>query len=255
MARKLNIEYLYIGLNSGFATRLSSMRWEKLISAIKGTGYAGKIGYFGMTNPDGPYYESDHYNTTEGGSSPASFMSLFNFIGVDVYNVIPRARSRQATDPTQSRIAIKSAMQTLLAKTASAPVPILLMLGTPSTHGGATESTFIEPFVASNPIAATKTLDFFQQADVYQAAFEAVNGTATGNGGVIGIISWGYNFLENLHDAKRKDELAMDKSGNIRGKPAEIVCRWWFDHFSSGFAGGSIANQAGLVAEQTGTAQ
>jgi hypothetical protein len=72
-----------------------------------------------------------------------------------------------------------------------------------------------------------------QQADVYQAVFEVISGTPTGNGRVAGLISWGYHFKDNYDDGFFVGEVAMDKAANIRSKPAEAVAQWWFDRFST----------------------
>ena len=68
---------------------------------------------------------------------------------------------------------------------------------------------------------------------MYQAVFEVISGTPRGTGRVAGLISWGYHFKDDYDDGFFVGEVAMDKSANIRSKPAEGVARWWFDRFST----------------------
>ncbi len=233
IARNLNIEFLALAHNLGYLSRLSAARWEHLIAAIRATGYQGNLVYFGFTDPFNMYWESDFYDRAERAGNPADFMRVFDYIGVSIVNVVPRPSLSGQLAPAQSRSALRQAIAATIAKTAAAPVPVLLLAATPSTHGGATENVYIEPHLTVSNVANTKTLDLQQQADVYQAVFEVISGTPTGRGRVAGLISWGYHLKDNYDDGFFVGEVAMDKSANIRSKPAEAVAQWWFDRFST----------------------
>jgi hypothetical protein len=242
IARNLNIESLALAHNLGYLSRLSAARWERLVSAIRATGYRGSLVYFGLTNPAHMYWESDFFNSGEHAGSPTEFMRLFDYIGVSIVHVVPRRSPSEQLPAAQSRAALREALAATIARTATAPVPIILMISTPATHDGATEDVYIEPHLPVSDIANTKTLDLHQQADVYQAAFEVINGTPTGNGRVAGLISWGYHFKDDYDDGIYVGQLAMDKAANIRSKPAEAIARWWFDQLSTRRANRAFAD-------------
>ena len=64
-------------------------------------------------------------------------------------------------------------------------------------------------------------------------SISSINERPTGDGQVMGVFSWGYNYLDNYLTAPGQGffgsdaPMAMDKSGNIRGKPAEAVMGFW----------------------------
>jgi hypothetical protein len=185
-----------------------------------------KIAYFGGVDlSESPaYFESDEYN----GGSPAGFASLLEAVGHVVTAV--------SATPNPSRDSIKTAFQPIQARTAALPVPIWIVPTTPSTTVGASDPAFMEPETATDPIALSRTTDFFQQADVYQGLFEALNGTPTGNGQIMGVLPWGYHLRNNYRDGgpdsnynPNVGNLVVDRTANIRGKPAEGIVKWWLD--------------------------
>jgi len=103
------------------------------------------------------------------------------------------------------------------------------MLRTPSVDGGTSFETYIEPLLAVNREADKHKMNVWQQADIYEAFYEVINERPTGNGQVMGIFSWGYNYLDNYITVPGKSDgaMAMDKSSNIRGNPAEAVMKFW----------------------------
>jgi Bacterial Ig-like domain (group 2) len=226
IARDLGVEYLNIGQNFGYVTQLSVERWKKVIAAIRATGYTGKLVTFGGTDPTGSHNsDMEHYNTTEGNNNPGAFMALFDFIGLNIYDVIP------ALAPSQTRQSLRAGISSILSAAVSAPVPLLVTLATPSVHTGATNNEYIEPVLGGGSVAPARTLDMMQQSDVYEALFEVVNGTPTGSGRVAGILTWGYWYLDTFQTFSTPGDVAFDKSANIRGKPAESVMSWWFQQW------------------------
>jgi hypothetical protein len=183
---------------------------------------------------DPPYHESDDF--------PKGFVDLLDYFGIGV-----QACSAQ-TDATLSQL--KTCIEKILSKYTGFPKPILVMLRTPSVDMGTSIDTYIEPALPVSRISENYAVDLFEQADIYEALFEVINEAPTGSGRVIGVLSWGYNYLDSYHDlpAIRPREragdieatyktdvgwvlpglMAMDKSANIRGKPAEAICRYWF---------------------------
>lgn len=254
IAKDLNIEYISLGMNHGFMSSLPFSYWSDLIVAVKNTGYSGKIVYQAGMNP-GYDSETDGFNMTSTDTNLTTqqkqlqFVGLFDSIVLNIYNITAKSESSNIV----SRSDMRTSFSNLLNKLTSYPVPLMVQIGTPSVAGGAVNTDYIEPCIVCNSIAPTKTMDLMQQADVYEAIAEVINSTPTGNGNVMGLLSWGYWFTDNFRtnvttastginsDGTLVDSTgytgslniiaAYDKSANIRGKPAESVLGWWINKF------------------------
>ena len=214
IARNLGVEYLSLGLNLGYASRTPVSRWRALVAAVRQTGYRGEIGYFGYTDPTRGYYENRSY--------PAGFLDLFDFIGASVYTVTSTAQ------PTRDQLVAGW-------RTIESNLPsnrrVFLLIGTPSSDRGASDPTYIEPIHSVSPIADAYRRDYFQQADVYEAAFETLGDDGVASARVAGLFSWGYYYQDNYRDLVQPGDMAVDKAASIRNKPAQAVVRWWFERF------------------------
>jgi hypothetical protein len=231
IANEAGVDYLCLGHNMGYVTKLSYKRWETLINAIRQAGFKGQISYFGA---GGKYLEHTSFNTTEGQNDPKKFIELFDSIGITINSVI-----YNSTDQAQSRAAIKDAFaNSINGIKALSSKPIYAMVATPSVFGATTDATYIEPLIESNPIANSKTVDQMQQADVYQSIFEYVNSFNANNSPVQGLFSWGYHFKDDFYSYApsiwrgNPFDMAFDKAASIRGKPAENVVKWWFNNLN-----------------------
>ncbi|HTQ99996.1 MAG TPA: hypothetical protein VMH83_08400 [Candidatus Acidoferrum sp.] len=238
IANELGIEYISLGMNNSFMTYQQASRWSDLVNSVRAAGYKGKLLYQGMTDLASGGDESTGYDP--------SFVKLFDYLAIDIYTLAPATGG----SPVVSRSEMKKNVSSLLAKYAAYPVPLLIMVGTPSVESGATSSEYIEPCLPCGAAATRNTLDLFTQADAYQAIFEAINDGKTGNGNVVGLLSWGYWYSNNyrlqlnsvtgelngddaLNDSAgtgRADDYAYDKSASVRGKPAESLLKWWMDN-------------------------
>lgn len=255
IAKDLNIEYISLGMNHGFMSSLPFSYWSDLIVAIRNTGYSGQIVYQAGTNP-GYDSETDGFNMASSDPSLTAqqkqlqFVGLFDSIILNVYNIA--AKSGSANNISRSEM--RTAFTAVLNKLTHYPVPLMVQIGTPSVIGGAVNTDYIEPCVVCNSIAPMKTMDLMQQADVYQAIAEVINSTPTGNGNVMGLLSWGYWFTDNFRANVTAESTginadgtlvdfkgyignlnliaAYDKSANIRGKPAESILGWWVGKFT-----------------------
>ena len=227
VAKDLGIEWLTLGHNFGYASAQSATRWSSLISSIKNVYPNVKLTYFGGVDlSESPaYFESDTYN---GGSDPNDFASLFDTVGYTV--------AALSTTPNPSRTQLKDAFIAMESNASSYSVPLWIVPMTPSTTVGASDPTFMEPELLSDPVALNYTTDFYQQADVYEALFEVINASAGGAGHIMGVLPWGYHLKDNYRDSGPESNsnpntgnLILDRTANIRGKPAESVVRWWYD--------------------------
>jgi hypothetical protein len=222
MAEKLGIEYFNLGHDMSYATSKSRFsggaadclaRWQKLTSAIRSV-YHGKLTYFGgLGIITWEFYEDNDY--------APGFIELFDAIGMNIQSILP------AFNPSINDL--KSAVTAFLDRYVSWDRPLFIMIRTPSVDGGTSFETYIEPLLVVNHEADKHAMNLFQQADIYQAFYEVVNARPSGNGQVMGIFPWGYNYLDNYLTTPGKSDgaMAMDKSGNIRGKPAEAVMKFW----------------------------
>ncbi len=188
-------------------------RWRALVDAVRQTGYRGEIGYFGHTDPTRDYYESRSY--------AAGFLDLFDFVGANVYTV--------TSTPHPTRDQLVAGWRTIESNLPSNR-RVFLLIGTPSTDRGASDPTYIEPIHSVSPIADAYQRDYFQQADVYEAAFETIGGQRT-TLRVAGLLSWGYYYQDNYRDLMQPGDMAVDKAASIRNKPAQSIVRWWFERF------------------------
>ena len=223
IARDAGVEYLAIGFNMNYATRLETARWQKIIADIRATGYTGKITYFAVAAGDKAGYNEWTF-------MPAATRALFDVVSVRLEGII-RGASGEVLAKEYSRARMRADVTALLNTMSSYNAPIILWVTTASVHGGVSSSEFIEACIvpACGSTAPSKTRDFQQQADAYQAVAEAVNATPVGNGRVMGIISSQYWYFE---DYTSGGNAAYDKGGgNVRGKPAEAVMKWWFERW------------------------
>lgn len=237
IARDLHIEYLSLGMNHGFMSQLPVEYWQKLISAIRATGYQGKLVYQAFTNLDARGGEFLVFNGGCCDNDPArvakrlAFVKQFDALVLDVNNV---ALGR-STPASVSRDELQASFKWLLGQVKDYPVPVFVMMATPSVYGGAVHPEYIEPCLVCNSVAPDRRRDFQQQADAYQALAEVVNETPIGAGNVMGILTWGYWFSDDYLKWQPSTgpafEMAYDKSANVRGKPAEAVLKWWFDRW------------------------
>ena len=237
IARDLNIEYLSLGMNHGFMTRLPVKRWSGLVAAIRNVGYSGKLVYqarVGFQNSTGEFLDFNGGwigTESERQAKRLEFVKLFDAIILNVYSI-----ARDRTSPRSiSRDEMKQSFRWLLSQVNGYPVPFMVMVGTPSVYGGAVDPEYIEPCLVCNSVAQDRQRDDMQQADVYEALAEVVNETPTGIGNVMGVLSWGYWFTDDYYSWTNEwgqtADMAYDKSANVRGKLAEIVLKWWFDRW------------------------
>ncbi len=228
VAENLGIEWLTLGHNFAYASKQSATRWKSIIADIKGIYPGVKVSYFGGTDfsDSHPYFESDSYNE---GSNQDQFAYLFDAIGYMVNTV--------SNTQNPSRDTIKLTFKAIEKNSSDLKftVPVWISLATPSTTKGASNPTFMEPELNSNDIALSYTTDFYQQADVYEALFEVINEFSGGSGHIMGVLPWGYHLKNNYRDSGIESKsnpntgnLIVDKTANIRGKPAESVVKWWY---------------------------
>jgi len=226
VAKDLGIEWLTLGHNFAYASTQSATRWESVINSIKAVYPGVKLTYFGGIDlSETPaYFESNDYNR----SDPDGFASLFDTIGYTVATL--------STTPHPSREQMREAFRAIESNASSFSVPVWIVPMTPSTTVGASDPTFMEPELLSDNIALSYETDFYQQADVYEALFEVINESAGGPGHLMGVLPWGYHLKDNYRDSGPESNsnpntgnLILDRTANIRGKPAESVVRWWYD--------------------------
>ena len=226
VAENLGIEWLTLGHNFGYASEQNATRWATIINNIKSIYPSVKVSYFGGTDfsESSAHFESDSYN---GGSNQNDFADLFDAIGYMVNTV--------SSTQNPSRDDIKAIFEAIENNSSRFNVPIWISPTTPSTTKGASDPTFMEPEILSDDIALSYTTDFYQQADVYEALFEVINASSGGDGHIMGVLPWGYHLKDNYRDSGIESNsnpnignLIVDKTANIRGKPAESVVKWWY---------------------------
>ncbi len=238
IARDLKIEYLALGLNLQYMSSLPVAYWQKLVNAVRATGYTGKLVYAAQVKPHISWSEVYSFNGGTVGSSDADraakraeFISLFDVLMLDIYNV---AQGRSVPE-TISRDDMKATLRSILQEARQYPAQIMVMVGTPSVFGGAVAEDYIEPGIGCgagcSSLAGSKQRDYMQQADVYQALYEVINETPAGQGNLVGVLSWGYWYTDNSTSYTFPNSTvhlqAYDKSASVRGKPSEAVMRWW----------------------------
>lgn len=225
VARDLNIEYLALGLNHYFLNEMASYAlWEDLLSAVRSTGYHGQVGLF-----DGGFDGRQFYHGRE---DMLRFSRLFDFLGLTVYSLISPSASGEPPPRQQTRAAMRDGVRRLLDRHRDLGQPLFLLMGTPSVFGGASREEYIEPCLACNSVAPARLIDWQQQADAYQAAFEVINERPSGAGQVQGLLTWGYHYRDDPSRLLVSGDSSYDKSASIRGKPAEAVMRSWLQSFT-----------------------
>lgn len=231
IARDLNIEYLSLGMNSNYMSRVPVSYWINLVNAVRSVGYTGKLVYQALTYPHLSGAEFEGFN--EGWSTSIAserylrnieFVKLFDVIILDVVNI---ARGRTSPDAI-TKEEMKQSFRWLLGLVSQYPVPVMVMLATPSASGGGVNPEYIEPCIPCGSVAPTRTVDLQVQADAYQSLAEVINESPTSN--VVGLLSWGYWFTDD-NSSWGALEMAYDKSASARGKPSEAVLKWWFERW------------------------
>ena len=227
IARDLGVEYLSLGHNLGYLSRTDVARWRSLIASIRGVGYTGKITYF--ANVGHLLFDPTQW-VTEWTTVDPAFAGLFDLLGVNIYDPVAKVSATEVLDRAQTRTRMRTGFAALMAKLASQPKPLLIQVATPSVFGGVINSEYIEPCntASCNSVANQRTRVYQQQADVYQAVFETINGSAQGNGRPLGLTTWGYHFRDDPLMGLGHGDAAFDKSASVRGKPAEYVMKWWY---------------------------
>lgn len=228
VARDLNMEYLVLGLNQYYMNSFAPYsRWADLIKAIRDVGYKGKIGVF-----DGDF-EGRKFSFDN--ADALKFTELFDFLGLSVYAVVKPQFTGEVLAREQTRSRMRADIRALLNKHQGYSQPLIVLMGTPSVHGGASSDEYIEPCLLCNSIAPSRVRDLQQQADAYQAMFEVINERPVGAGQVMGFLSWGYHYRDDPTRVLATEDGTLqsyDKSGSVRGKPAEAVMKHWLDGFT-----------------------
>lgn len=224
LAQKAGVTNLAIGFNLGYMVDKGNDKWSSLIASIRASGFTGDISYFAGTNQQ--YNElsniSDDYKRSQ-------FMSLFNQVGLNIYNPVFALNSQEILSNDQSLERIKSSIFSQLASLPNNSTPIYFMIGTPSVHGGAVSNAYIEPGLPCSNYISTQIKDYQQQADVYEAVAQIVNAQQnTTTKPIKGIFSWGYHYRDDLRTIFTQDDSCFDYSASIRNKPAEAVLNYWF---------------------------
>ena len=173
---------------------------------MRAAGYTGKLMYIGNFIPDATGFFSDLTRANLG--NPASFEALFDHVGLMVANLYLGGAPR-------SRDAVRATLTSLAAMRSK---PLVLMVDTDATSDATVHDS---PEYHCESVAASK-IDLAQQADVYQAAFEAVNAGAH----IGGVISNRYAYEPELCGWTTQ---GFEPSASVYGKPAEAVLRWWFE--------------------------
>lgn len=220
VARDAGVEYLsFFGME--FLTRTSVARWQALVADIRALGYTGKIVYF--WNPF-----VDRGNPEWNSANPA-LRQLFDVNGARMQTVVARSTGSEVLARAQTRARMRSSVSATLDQMNTFGRPVILLVTVPSVHGGIVDPEFIEPCIAPScgSTAPLRTRDFQQQADAYQAIAEVINATPTGPGRVAGLITAQYWY----YDTYTVNQSAYDKNSNVRGKPAEMVLKWWFQRW------------------------
>ncbi|TDO05115.1 Ig-like domain-containing protein [Sunxiuqinia elliptica] len=228
LAETQSVPYISLGHGLNYATsphQFSSVElyhslWTNLINSVKEV-YAGDLIYFGTNrsftaqNYEGgseiEYYEDEAYTTT--------FKNLFDAFGVILSNITPT--------PNPSIDEIKSSVTSILDRYTSFEKPIILWVWSPSVDGSANKYGHLEPVLDVSQAASNYVVDFYEQADVYEGIFEALNESPVD---VLGVISHGYMYFDQFKKyAPRNMDTAFDKAASVRDKPAEQVLKFWFE--------------------------
>lgn len=208
--------HLAIGFNMGYLVNKGNARWTDLINSVRNIGYQGKISYFSGTN---------HAWNEFVGMSDAdknSFIQLFDEIGFSVNSATIPANAGDLLKTEENINSIKDFFNFHINSIKTANVPIVVMIATASTHGNLISGDYVEP---GTSCSNTQITDYQQQADVYEAAAEVINGTTA----VSGLLSWGYAYRNNMTTQINPNDACYKNSASVRGKQAEAVLKYWFN--------------------------
>lgn len=230
-AESNGVPWLSLGHGLSYATSPSAFssvalyesHWTDLMNNIRDI-YNGKIVYFGAARPfttinykgseEWKYYEDEGY--TE------AFKSLFDAFGIVVSNVT------ETQNPTDEQV--KTAVDEMLSRYSGFGKPLILWIWAPSVDGAANTYGHLEPVLAVGNEANNWTVDFYEQADLYQGILKAVNETSVD---IQGVISHGYMYYNRFTRYEPRDmNTAFEKAASVRGKPAEKILEYWFENIS-----------------------
>jgi hypothetical protein len=216
LAKSVGITRLAIGFNMDYMVDKGNARWADLISAIRATGFAGKISYYAGTS------RATNAFSGMSESSKNSFIQLFDEIGLTAYDAIIPSATSDLLQSAESIDQMKNFFRTQINSVASANIPVVFLLGTPSINGGTITTDYVEP---GTQCISTQITNYQQQADAYEAVSEVLNETTANVGG---ILSWGYGYRDNLTTLFTNNDTCFKNSASIRGKAAEAVLKYWF---------------------------
>jgi len=220
VAVRAGATHMAIGFNLSYMMDKGNYRWADLISAVRTAGFTGKISYFDGTNYETNEYMNLDYRTRN------EFIQLFDQIGLATTSVLIPSYPGEVANTTENINRMKDFFTYHINSISSANVPIVLMISTPSTHGGIISSEYVEP---NQACSATPT-NYQQQADVYEAVAEVINDPVIG-AKIGGLLSWGYAYRNNMRTFFNTNDSCYEKSASIRGKPAEAVLSYWFKNW------------------------
>ena len=203
-ARDAGIGTLVLGGGGGH--RHAYTRWESVVRAIRDAGFSGQLMYVGSfaPYPSGDFIELARANHND----PGPFLAQFDAVGMTIKNLYLGGARR-------TRDALASNLRSLVLTAGAGLKPVVLFVETAATADASTSDDFVG-------LCETRPSDFYQQADVYQAVFEAVNQGAN----IAGVFTNEYRVTDN--DCDGLPNLTGDTSPSIHSKPAEAVLSWWF---------------------------
>jgi hypothetical protein len=203
-ARDAGVDVL--ALNGGGGQRQAATRWAGVLTAIRAAGFTGRVMYLGTASvaSDGTLIDTARANFGDA----APFLTQFDVVGLTVTNVYGSGAPR-------SRTAMSKTIQDLASEAGAGTRPVVLFLDTAATTNATTSDEYFG-------LCEHRTLDLAQQADVYQAAFEAVNAGAA----ISGVFTVDFQLRDDMCGGDMT--LTGDTSPSVRGKPAEAVLKWWF---------------------------
>ena len=220
LATKAGATSMAIGFNLGYMVDKGNDRWASLISAIRDAGFKGDVSYFSGTNQQ--YNDLSRFPNDQ---AKSQFLNLFDQIGIDIYNPVFATNSESlSSDQTIARL--KASIQYQIDNVLSSSTPVYLMIGTPSVHGGAVNSDYVEPGMSCDNYKGKKIKDHQQQADIYQAASQIINAQSSPK--VRGLFTWGYHYTDNPRTLFTQNDVCFDLAASIRNKPAESLLKYWF---------------------------
>jgi hypothetical protein len=231
-AETKNVEWISLGHGLSYATSpqafssetLYETSWSNLINEIKSV-YTGKIVYFGAARPfTAPNYSGgSEWVFFEDESYSDGFTDLFDAFGIVVSNVT------ETQNPSVSQI--KSEMDGILNHYSGFSKPVFLWVWAPSVDGAANTYGHLEPVLDVSGDANNWSVDFYEQADIYQGIFQAVNESSVN---IQGIISHGYMYFDRFSKYEPRDmNTAFEKAASVRGKPAEKIIQYWYDAYGN----------------------